>query len=162
MSFFFGGMLAMKYLVVKASVGRKILVFADTPNGRKVFVGKFGNDEKRDSIVWKYNGDEQTSEYSKRNISRYYGVSYVACNAEDPSKLYDLTLLGEKRSDRLDMPVHNNMLKRVITRPQEQDLQRKILIVGLILLGLVVVGVGLTYFRVIAVEQAVNTLGVVA
>jgi len=158
---FLGGSTTLKYLVTKASFGRKVLVFADTQTGRRVFIGKLEGDKKRGVVSWKLNGSLFLTETETKNFGRYYAVNYIACNADAPTKAYDLSVLGELPIKIIDPEVYNNICLRLITAPVSADMNAKLMKIAFFVLLALAGGIVMIYLKVVDVHKIVSALGVI-
>jgi len=115
LSIMIAGRLVLNYLLTKMGRGKKILIWVDTPLGRRSFVGSIEGGIKEGAVSWKYNGSEKFTEILSCNVGRFYGVNFIALNVEQPTVAYDLTILGEIPRSKIDNTTFNNMLKRAIS-----------------------------------------------
>lgn len=158
----FGGKTTLNYLLVKISKGKKILIWGDTPTGRRSYVGKLGGDIKEGVIMWSYLGGEKVTVVIKGYVGRYYGVNYVSLNVAYPEIPYTLAEDGEAPTTTVDNKTLNNVIKRALTLPSVDDDKQGQTLKLLLVLGVITVGaIALLYFRVITIEQAIAGLGVV-
>jgi len=160
---FFGGKTTINYLKVKMSKNKKLLIWADTPTGRRSLVGKLEGELKEGTISWNYLGSVKITEITKDNVGRFFSVNYVALNVDTPEVCYNLTELGEKPRTSIDNKTFSQILVRAETKPQiEDDVQGKLIKIVLVGLLIVIVLCAVLVFKVITIEQVVNNLGVVA
>jgi len=61
------GKLPLHYILVKMGRGKKLLIFADTPTGRKSYVGKIEGNLKEGVVSWNYNGSKKMTELKGNN-----------------------------------------------------------------------------------------------
>ena len=175
------GRLLLNYLIVKASRGRKVLLFVDTPFGRRTSVGKIEGDVTEGTISWDYHGSKKLTEIKGRNagvdvveddgsklhfdasnVGRFFGVFFVALNVEAPFKPYNLSVLGEIPHSVIDLVTFQNLLDRSMTRPSlDNDQLFKLVRMTLILvviLGLLLV---VLFIKVGGIATAVQSLSVI-
>jgi len=158
---FLGGRTTINYLKVKWSRGKRLLIFIDTPLGRKTTTGKIEGEINEGVVSWKYHGDVKLTELTSDFVGDFFKVKYIALNVETPERPYDKTILGEMPARSIDVPTFNNILKRMATRPTLDDDTNKKLKILMILTAVVGLAVLFTLFKVISVEQAIATLGVI-
>lgn len=162
----FGGKTTLHYLLVRMGRGKKVLVWADTPLGRKSFVGKLEGDIKEGTVSWTYQKDQKITELKNdgenKTVGRFFAVSYIGVNVESPEKPYNLTKTGEIPQTSIDNKTFGNILKRAITLPTiEEDQQAKLMKIVLVLLVVAVGLMALLFFKVTELSQVVANLGVI-
>jgi len=158
---FLGGGISLSYLRVKASKGKKILVWVDTPVGRKCHIGTFENGLKEGVVSWKYLGKTKLFSFDQKSIGDFHAVKYMSINLDSPVA-HDLTSLGEKPKSKIDMHEFNHLLTRALTLPTvDEDVQAKILKIILICSVIAVLGVALLFFKITELGQAIANLGVI-
>lgn len=174
------GKLPLHYLFVKMGRGKKILIFADTPTGRKSYVGKIEGDVKEGIVSWDYNGSPKMTELkgknegielvnsdgtktkiSADNVGRFFGVFYMAVNVEAPMKPYNLSILGEIPHSSIDLPTFQNLFNRAMTRPSMETDQVlkliKIILIAVVILALIMI---FLFLKVGGIQQSINALAV--
>jgi len=147
---FFGGRTTLNYLIVKASRGRKVLVFGKTPFGWRSFVGK----KENNTVKWKYDGTVLTTTIvgegvdGSNDVTRYMRLDTIFADADNPASAIRLRG-GGLYPDDFDAQTFNHILTRALTRPTadgDEKLQ-KMLVIAIILLILVVFGVLAIYTK---------------
>jgi hypothetical protein len=158
-----GGKFALNYLMVKMSKNKKILLFVDTPTGRKSYVGIIDGGITEGVIKWTYMGDEKITEILAKNVGRFYGVNFMSLNLESPLVAYDLTILGEKPASAIDNKTYNNILKRAMTGQFFDFVEEMIkkITIGLIASVLVIILCIVILIKLGSVTQAIAMLNVI-
>lgn len=145
---FFGGRTALNYMVVKASRGRKVLVFAKTKFGWRTFTAK----KKENTLKWKYDKQERITNIEDGDLTRYMRIDMIFVDADRPLQAIKLKE-GQLFPDGFDPETFNNLLVRLATRPTEEgfeDIKK--------LLKIAVGGIVLLLFGVVMVYMKLNEL----
>lgn len=143
--FLFGGRTALNYLIVKASRGKKVLLFVKSAFGwRSVPALKEEN-----NLIWKFDKKKYTTSFKDGELGRYMRVDTVFVKLDAPTQPMSIREGGLAPKD-FDMETYNNILIRALTRPNINGMEELVKLVKIIL-GLVVVtllGVLLLYMKV--------------
>lgn len=153
---FFGGRTALNYILVKASRGKKVLLFARTSFGWRSYVAT----KDANTLLWTYDKVQLiTTIASIDDVSRYLRVDMAFVDANLPAVTISLKDGSFYPAD-FDPQTFNNLLIRAGTRPaiDGNDGIKKLLI-GILLL-LVVVGFGVVMIYV-KLGDVVSGAGVV-
>jgi len=179
------GKIPLHYLLVKMSRGRKILLFVDTPFGRKTYVGKIEGDVKEGVVSWDYHTSKKLTEVKGKgdgvdaietdvegnvknvkikseNIGRFFGVFYMALNSEAPFKPYNLSLLGEIPHSTVDLVTFQNLLDRAQTKPSlDGDQVLKMIRICLVVCVIVALICVALFFKIGSINTTLAGLGVI-
>ena len=152
---FFAGRTTLNYIVVKASRGRKVLIFARTPFGWRSFVGK----KNQNTLEWSYDKKPLVTDIEVGDVNGYLRADCLFVDADKPTKALKVSE-GAFYPDDFDPETFNNLLIRALTRPNADgnDKLEKLVTVALVLLVLAVLGILATYIKV---SGFVSSTGVV-
>lgn len=161
-SFAIFGKMALNYMKVRAARGKKMLVFADTPLGRKSYVGKVEGDVRKGTVRFKYNGGEIITEFSKEHVGKYHSVYYLSLNIDNPEVPYKLTNLGEEPEKSVDNRTLKNIINRALTLPstEEEKMEKQVKMIGIGVL-IIIGGLILIYTQIVDIQSMVEGLKVV-
>ena len=135
---FFGGKMTLKYILVKISRGKKVLMMIKTPFGWKTMTAK----KDQQTLVWKFDGKDIITDVKESGVKRFLGVPFVFVDSLTPNILIELKEGALYPAD-FDPEVFNNILIRALTRPEGKiDKMLKQMITICILIGIISLIVG--------------------
>jgi len=154
-----GGSFTIKYLRVKTSRGKRVLLFLKTPFG---WVAKIAS-KKENTLYWEHDKIKYiTHVEDEHSITRYSRVDAAYCDLNKPTVALKLGK-GQFYPPDFDQQTFNNLLIRAATKPQAtgtDDLKKlvQVLLIIVIILG---IGMMLIYGKLGAVQQSIKLLNTI-
>jgi len=152
---FVGGRIVLSYLKVKASRGKKILLFVKTRFGWQHTTAIM----REQYIVWKKDKITRTSVVPEDSVSRFLRVDCLFLHEDDPLRTIGLAKGSFYPAD-FDPEVYNNILLRAQTAPDSEgtDDIKKLIVATLFLSGLALLFVVIMFFKVSQLSQTVGVI----
>jgi hypothetical protein len=137
---FFGGGLIFKYLKVKMSFGRKVLLFARSPFGWRPYVGV----KREGYVVWTHDKIGSVTVLGEKSLGRFLRVDALWVDLKNPFRALDVDEVGFVVAS-FDEQVYVNLLKRAQTQPNPDiDKSLKQLLVAVLFI-VILIGLGLLF-----------------
>ena len=155
-----GGSTSFKYLRVKSSRGKKVLLFLHTAFGWVPVVAT----KEENTLYWKYDKKKYITDISDENsLTRYLRVDAAYTILDYPTVALKVNK-GALHPENFDPQTFNNLLVRAATRPSATGADDIKKMVQIVLVLVVIVGLAcmIIYGKVAALQQAIEALNTVA
>ena len=146
----------MKYIKVKASRGRKVMVRVLSPVTDYLEVGTLaeGMVNYKDRSISSGNKARKNVSVPDGGISRLLGINWVAVD----EKLNAVLMPDFKGVDGFDAERHNNLNLRALYRPPLIDTQQRIILIGVIILFVCLV---IIYIKLNSIQEVITGLNTI-
>jgi len=141
---FFSGRTILNYLKVRASRGKRVLIFTRNNFGWGTATGK----KVEKTVEWKRDGNKLITTIERGDVIRYMKVEAIFADSDSAAVALKSDKDGLYPND-FDAVVYNNLLIRALTRPNADgdDLKTMRILMAVLFLTLIsAVGVVVVYF----------------